>query len=84
MKTTIIRIFFSVLTTILVIVLPVWLSILLIMGAIIYFNFYFEALFLSFILDALYSTDFSFPYFWLLSSAVFLLVVMFVKTQIRK
>lgn len=84
MKTTIIRVLFFILMTTLVIVLPIWLSVLLIMSAIIYFNFYLEALFLSFILDSLYSTDFSIPFFWLSTSTAFLLVVMFAKTQIRK
>ncbi|MSU45417.1 MAG: hypothetical protein EXS47_02195 [Candidatus Zambryskibacteria bacterium] len=73
-----------VIVLVLTIVLPWWLSIFILAGLTLYTQFYIEVLFFGFLLDALYSSTFSFPYIGLSISALFLLAAVLIKTQIRK
>jgi len=66
-----------------ILVFPWYLSAVILLGLTIYFPFYLEALFFAFLIDTLYSSSYSFPYFGLSLATVFLLLIMFVKTRIR-
>jgi hypothetical protein len=68
---------------ILAVILPWWLFGLVLIGLTIYFPFYLEVLFFGFLIDALYSVKYSFPYIGLTIATIFLLVVMFVRTKVR-
>ena len=77
------RIPLFVLVFILVVVLPWWLSVVILTGLTIYFPTYLEVIFFGFLFDTLYSSNYTFPYVGLCIATVFLIVVMFVKTRIR-
>lgn len=64
-------------------ILPWWLSVILIIGCIVYFPVYIEALFIAFLFGTLYATRYEFPQTALLVTTAFLLVTMFVRTRIR-
>ena len=68
-----------------VLVLPWWLTVIVLAGLTIYLHLYLEVVFFGFLFDTLYATKYSntFFHFGLLSATVFLLLVMFVKTKIR-
>lgn len=84
MNSTIIRILTFILVFFLVSVLPWWLSAIILVGLTIYFPLYLEVLFFGFFFDALYAVRYTFPYTGLSVATVFLLVVIFVKTQVRR
>jgi len=84
MRNPLYRTIFFFLILILVVILPWWLSTLLLFGLTIYLPFYLEVLFFGFLLDLLYSPSFSFPYIGLTFATVLLLIIMFIKTQIRR
>lgn len=67
----------------LVVTLPWWLSAVILFGLTIYFPLYLEVIFFGFIFDTLYSAQFSFPYIGGTLALVLLLVVSFVKKNIR-
>ena len=73
--------FFAVLGAVLV--LPWWLSTLILVALTIYFPLYLELLFFGLVFDALYSTRFSFPYTGLSLATIFLILVTFARTRIR-
>ncbi len=73
--------FFAVLF--MVLVLPWWLSFFLLLAIVIYVDFYLEVLFFGFIVDILYGVKVGFVYPALSLSLSLLLLVYFVKTQIR-
>ena len=83
MKTPVIRLLFFIITFTLVVILPWWVSAILLALLTIYFPFYIEVLFFGFLIDTLYSVQNNFPYNALTLAFVFLLVTMFVRTQIR-
>ena len=72
-----------ILLLILVIVLPWWLSAIILICLTIYIPFYLEVLFFGFLFDTLYAPRFVFPYSGLTISTIFLVTVMFVRTRIR-
>lgn len=78
------RILIFIAVLILVYLLPWWLSAFIILGLIIYFPFYLEALFFGFLFDTLYSAHFDFPYIGLTIVTTFLLLIMFVKSHVRR
>lgn len=84
MNKSFLRVLGFVFMSILVVVLPWWLSFLLLAGLTIYLNFYLEVIFFGFLIDSLYSVQNHFPYTGLVVSTIFLVVTMFVKTRIRK
>lgn len=83
MKTPVGRIIAFVLMFIAVVVLPWWLSALLLVTATIYFSLYLEVLFFGFLFDTLYSAQVHFPYNALTAGLVLFLVVSFVRTRVR-
>ncbi len=83
MSSTPIRIIIFIIVFALVVVLPWWISILILLALTIYFPLYLEVLFFGFLFDTLYSVHFNFPYTGLSLTAVFLLITIFFKTQIR-
>ncbi|MCX6702123.1 MAG: hypothetical protein NTX96_02950 [Candidatus Zambryskibacteria bacterium] len=83
MNISYIRILIFILTFILVVMLPWWISILVLAGLTIYFPLYLEVLFFGFLFDALYSVKYNFPYTGLTIALVFLVIVLFIKTRIK-
>ena len=84
MKNNFVRIIIDIGTFIAVIVLPWWLSMIILIILIVYFPVYIEAMFLAFLFDTLYADKYRFPYIALTSATIFLLLIMFVKTRIRR
>jgi len=78
-----VRILTFIVALIFIVILPWWLSTLMLLGLVIYFPLYFEVLFFGFIFDMLYVTEIIFPYTALTATFVVLLAVYFIKTQIR-
>lgn len=66
-----------------VVVLPWWLAVPLVGFFMIYFPLYLEAVFLAFVYDSLYSSQFYFFNSWLFFATVLLLFLVFVKSFIR-
>lgn len=62
-----------------ILVLPWWLSAVILFILTIYFSFYLEVLFFGFLFDTLYGHSHT----GMLISLVFLVVVIFIKTKIR-
>ena len=83
MKTPAARVIFFVLTFVAVVVLPWPISAVFLIAETIYFSYYLEVLFFAFLFDTLYSPKFTFPLNPLTIAFVLLVVVSFVKTQIR-
>lgn len=83
MKIAWVRIITDICIFIGVLTLPWWLSVMLLMACIIYFPLYIEALFLAFLFDTLYATQYEFPQIGLLIATMILLITMFVRTRIR-
>ena len=83
MSSIFIRILIFFLTLIFVVVLPWWISTLVLIGLTIYFSLYIEVLFFGFLFDILYLVKSDFPYMSLSIATIFLLLVILVKTQIR-
>ncbi len=67
----------------LVVTLPWWLSAIILVGLTIYFPLYLEVVFFGFTFDALYSAQFSFPYIAGTLALALLLLVSFVRKNIR-
>lgn len=84
MNSPLLRVVGFVLVFILVVVLPWWLSAIILITLTAYLPFYLEVVFFGFLIDALYTIQYSFPYIGLVTATVFLLITMFVKTRIRK
>jgi hypothetical protein len=78
-----IRIPLFIVVAILIVMLPWWLTLALIVFLTVIIPFYFEVLFYGFIIDVVYGVNLSFPLIGLTSGAVFLLIVSFVRSQIR-
>jgi len=78
-----IRILIFVLTLVFVVVLPWWISVLILVGLTVYFSLFLEVLFFGFIFDVLYLVKSNFPYTGLSIATIFLLLVILIKTQIR-
>jgi len=83
MKTPLARVVFFALTFVAVVVLPWWISALLLIAETIYFSYYLELLFFAFLFDTLYSPKLTFPLNALTLSFALFLIVWFVKTRIR-
>lgn len=83
MISTTTRISIFVITFILVVVLPWWLSTLLLFGLTVYISNYIEVVFFGFFLDSLYLVNYNFPFTGLTIATVVLLLTMFVKTQVK-
>ena len=62
-------------------VLPWWLSAIILIGLTIYIPLYLEVLFFGFLFDTLYSA--SKGHVALISATIFILVVTFIRTRIR-
>lgn len=69
----------------LVVVLPWYLSVILLIGLTIYIPFYLEVLFFGFLIDTFYSVNYGdfFSRTFLIAATIILLGVMFIKTKIR-
>lgn len=78
-----VRIPLFIVVTILIVMLPWWLSIALIVFLTSIIPFYFEVLFYGFIFDVLFSARLSFPLTGLTIALAFLLIVYFIRSQIR-
>ncbi|MES2213217.1 MAG: hypothetical protein V4473_00070 [Patescibacteria group bacterium] len=83
MKSPGMRTLLFVTTLICVLVLPWWVSALLLCALTIYFPLYLEVLLFGFLFDTLYASKYAFPYTGLLSATVLLLIVLFFRTKIR-
>src|SRR3990167_6497924 len=68
-----VRILTFIVALIFIVILPWWLSTLMLLGLVIYFPLYFEVLFFGFIFDMLYVTEIIFPYTALTATFVVLL-----------
>lgn len=77
------RILIFIVVAVLVLILPWWLSVPVLIFFTIYIPLYFEVIFFGFMFDVLYSASLKFPLAGLSAATVFLLVVYFVRTQIR-
>ncbi len=66
-----------------VLVLPWYISVLALVGLIVYYPVYIEGLFFAFLFDTLYSSQLTFPFTALTIASVFVLIVFFVRTRIR-
>ncbi|MEI6842965.1 MAG: hypothetical protein WCK48_00425 [bacterium] len=77
------RMLLFIIVLVCVIILPWWLSTLILVGLTVYFSFYLEVVFFGFLFDVLYEGNFVFPYKGLILSLIFLLVVMTVRKRIR-
>ena len=84
MDITLVRVIAFIFVFILVVILPWWISVVVLIGLTIYFPFYLEVVFFGFLFDALYTIQYSFPYTGLTVATGLLLVSMFVKTRVRK
>jgi hypothetical protein len=82
-KNGVVRVILFFLILALVIILPWWLSSLILVFLTIYFPFYLEVLFFGFLFDTLYSVHLSFPYVGLSLGTALLIIVLLVRTQIR-
>ena len=83
MNKSALRVLFFIIVLITVVTLPWWLSAILLVGLTIYFPLYIEVLFFGFLFDTLYSAGLTFPYTALTIAFIFLMIVFFIKTQIR-
>ena len=83
MKPTHLRIPLFIIVFIFVLILPWWLSTLILIGLTIYFPFYLEVLFFGFLFDTLYASDYRFPFIGLIFGTIFLLVTIFARTRMR-
>jgi hypothetical protein len=63
----------------LALVLPWWLTALMLVGLTIYLPTYFEVIFFGFLLDTLYSNQ----HIGLISATIFLIIVLLVKSRVR-
>ena len=77
------RVGLFVLTTVIVVLLPWWLTVVVLIFEVLYIKNYVEVIFFGFLIDLLYSVKYPFPYFGILLSTVFLISVMFIRTRIR-
>ena len=77
------RFFVLILTIISVMVLPWWISVIILIGLTVYLKLYIEIIFFGFLFDVMYPARYVFPLTFLSCATIFLLVVMFVKTHIR-
>ncbi len=84
MKTPAVRtiLFFVMLT--LVLTLPWWLSAVALFVLVVYYPLYLEAIFFGFLFDTLYSSHHNLFYPGLLAATLALLIVVFVRTQVRR
>ena len=62
-----------------VLVLPWWLSAVVLVGLTVYLPVYFEVIFFGFLLDTLYSDQ----HYFILAATIFLILVILIKTKIR-
>ncbi|MBI4155956.1 MAG: hypothetical protein HY507_01855 [Candidatus Zambryskibacteria bacterium] len=83
MNRPMIRVASFIVVFVLVIVLPWWVSAVVLMALTIYFPFYLEILFFGFLFDTLYSAHYTFPFTALTFTVVFLITVMFIRSRIR-
>ncbi|MEQ1561566.1 MAG: hypothetical protein ABL899_02495 [Nitrospira sp.] len=83
MKKPYVRFLLFILMFVLVVILPWWVSVPILFGLTIYYNFYLEVIFFGFLFDLLYSVKYTFPSIGLSIAMVFLLIMIFIKTQIR-
>ena len=77
------RIILFIVMYIVVLVMPWWLSVVLLALCTVYMPVYIEVLFFGFVFDTLYASKFVFPYVGLLCSLVFLVAVLLIRTRIR-
>lgn len=64
-------------------VFPWWLTTVLIVGFIVYFPYYIEAVFFGFMIDVLYSSGFSWQYYFGFSSLALVLLSSLLRKYIR-
>ena len=83
MKMTHLRISLFIIVFIFVLILPWWLSAIILLGLTIYFPFYFEVLFFGFLFDTLYSTRYNFPDIGLSLATATLLAILFIRSFVR-
>jgi len=76
-----IRILVFIAAFIVLVVLPWWVSMVVLLGLTIYFPFYLEVLFFGFLFDVLYPAQFN--YLGLILATILLIIVLFVKTRLR-
>ncbi len=72
-----------ILTLGVVIMLPWWLSVIILILQSLFLVNYVEVIFFGFLIDTLYSSQYAFPYTAIIISATFILLIMFVRTRIR-
>ncbi|HEY4505187.1 MAG TPA: hypothetical protein VJG67_00650 [Candidatus Paceibacterota bacterium] len=84
MNGILVRILLFVVVFLSLLLLPWYISCLILVSLTIYLPLYPEVLFFGFLFDILYAVNFQFPYIGLTTSAVFLVIVYFTKTQIRR
>jgi hypothetical protein len=73
------RVILFVFVLVVVLVLPWWISVVVLMGLTIYLPFYPEVLFFGFLFDTLYGRNQT----GLISATILLIITMFVRTRIR-
>ncbi len=83
MKSPAMRILVFILALIGILMLPWWISTVVLIALTIYFPFYLEVLFFGFLFDILYASREHFPFFALSLAAIFLIIVSFVRSRIR-
>ena len=78
------RVYVDIATCIVVLIFPWYISMIVVIGLVFFFPIYIEGLFFAFLFDTLYAQRIAFPYVFLLSTVVLLLIVYVLKTQIRR
>ena len=71
------RVVFDIILIAVVVLLPWWVSVILSLAAIFYFNNFFEAAFVGLLLDSLYGTSSVFSDFPYLLTTIFTLITLF-------
>ena len=83
MTTPFLRLILFFVVLFMVFVLPWWLTVVILLSLVIYFDFYMEVIFFGFLIDTLYMTPNRNIYPFFISSFIVLLLTSFVKTRIR-
>ena len=84
MNTTVVRLIIFISVFLSIVFLPWWLTLIYLIGLAFYFPLYLEIVFFGFLFDHLFLASKSSPYKALILTAVVLIVITFIRNQIRR
>ncbi len=84
MHTTVVRLIIFVAVFLSVVFLPWWLTLAFLLALAFYFPLYLEIIFFGFLFDHLFLASTKFPYMALTLTAVILVIISFIRMNIRK